>query len=170
MNWEDKLVALFVFINTTEQETTQQINLWLGDSELRVTREDTSNFVENYTYTEAIGKISALAMECQQLKTRLHVMERALAASSNGIILTDANHPDNPIVYANPAFEKMTGYCAREVIGRNCRFLQGTDRKQAAIAKLRAAVQQEKECHVIIRNYRKEGSFFFERALHSSGV
>lgn len=161
VNWEDKLVALFVFMNTTEQKTTQQINAWLGDSELGLTRENTSDIAENYTYTEAIGKISALVVECQQLKTRLHLMERALAASSNGIILTDANLPDNPIVYANPAFEKMTGYCAREVIGRNCRFLQGTDRKQAAIAKLRAAVQQQKECHVIIRNYRKDGSLFW---------
>ena len=53
--------------------------------------------------------------------------ERAIAASSNSILIADASRPDIPIIYCNPAFEKLTGYSGEEVIGRNCRFLQGPD-------------------------------------------
>ena len=57
--------------------------------------------------------------------------DRAIASSTNGIIITDAGQPDNPIVYVNPAFERLTGYSAEELIGRNCRFLQGPDTEPA---------------------------------------
>ena len=53
--------------------------------------------------------------------------DRALASSTNGIIITDAGQADNPIIYVNPAFERLTGYSAEEAIGRNCRFLQGPE-------------------------------------------
>ncbi len=75
--------------------------------------------------------------------------------------MTDPNQPDNPIIYVNPAFEAITGYSASEVIGRNCRFLQGTDRNQPALSELRTAIQEQRECHVVLRNYRKDGSPFW---------
>ncbi|MHC5748959.1 MAG: PAS domain-containing protein, partial [Nostoc sp.] len=89
----------------------------------------------------------------EQPQVDLHLMERAIAASSNGIILTDPNQADNPIIYVNRAFESITGYCASEVIGRNCRFLQGNDPEQVALQELRSAIQEQRECHVILRNY-----------------
>ena len=89
------------------------------------------------------------------------LLDRAVAASSNGIVITDPNLPDNPIVYANPAFEETTGYPVEEAIGRNCRFLQGEDREQPALRELREAVREGRGCRVVLRNYRKDGTLFF---------
>jgi PAS domain S-box-containing protein len=89
------------------------------------------------------------------------LLDRAVAASSNGIVITDPNLPDNPIVYVNPAFEKTTGYTMKEAIGRNCRFLQGEDRDQPAIEDLRACIREGQECRVVLRNYRRDGTRFW---------
>jgi PAS domain S-box-containing protein len=66
-----------------------------------------------------------------------------------------------PIIYINPAFERMTGYEAQEVIGRNCRFLQGEDKDQPALDELREALREGKCCTVILSNYRKDGTLFW---------
>ncbi len=87
--------------------------------------------------------------------------EQALAASRGAIIITDPNEPDNPIVYANPAFERITGYSVEEAVGKNCRFLQGEDRDQPALEELRAAIREGRECQVILRNYKKDGTLFW---------
>ncbi len=89
------------------------------------------------------------------------LLDRAVAASSNGVLITDPNLPDNPIVYVNPAFEKTTGYPMEEVIGRNCRFLQGEDHAQPALEELRAAIREERECRAVLKNYRKDGTPFW---------
>jgi PAS domain S-box-containing protein len=89
------------------------------------------------------------------------MLDRAVAASSNGILITDPNLPDNPIVYVNPAFVKTTGYSMEEAIGRNCRFLQGEDRGQPALEELRVAIREGRGCQVVLRNYRKDGTLFW---------
>ena len=89
------------------------------------------------------------------------LLDRAVAASSNGIVITDPRLPDDPIVYVNPAFEKTTGYPMEEVIGRNCRFLQGEDRDQPALEELRACLGEGQECRVVLRNYRRDGTRFW---------
>ena len=89
------------------------------------------------------------------------LLDRAVAASSNGIVITDPKVPDNPIVYVNPAFEEISGYTAEEVRGRNCRFLQGGYHEQPALDELREALTQERECRVVLRNYRKDGTPFW---------
>jgi len=89
------------------------------------------------------------------------LLDRAVAASSNGILITDPKLPDNPIVYVNPAFEKISGYAVDEVMGRNCRFLQGAERDQPALDELRAALREGRECRVVLRNYRKDGTLFW---------
>jgi PAS domain S-box-containing protein len=89
------------------------------------------------------------------------LLGRAVAASSNGIVITDAKVPDDPIVYVNPAFEEISGYTADEVLGRNCRFLQADDRKQPALDELREALTEARECRVVLRNYRKDGTLFW---------
>jgi len=89
------------------------------------------------------------------------LLDRAVAASSNGIVITDPKLPDNPIVYVNPAFEKISGYTTDEVRGRNCRFLQADDRDQSALDELRVALREKRECRVVLRNYRKDGTPFW---------
>ena len=89
------------------------------------------------------------------------LLDRAVAASSNGIVITDPKLPDNPIVYVNPAFERISGYGAEEIRGRNCRFLQGDERNQPALDELRAALRGERECRVVLRNYHKGGALFW---------
>lgn len=66
-----------------------------------------------------------------------------------------------PIVYANPAFSLITGYSLEEVLGRNCSFLQGTDREQPAISKIRDALRDKSPFEGVLRNYRKDGSLFY---------
>ncbi|MGC1246278.1 MAG: PAS domain S-box protein, partial [Spirulinaceae cyanobacterium] len=99
--------------------------------------------------------------ERKQKEERLRVLERAITASNNGIVISDATQKELPIVYLNPAFERITGYSAQEVIGKNCRFLQGKETDQEALEELRGALREGKECNVVLRNYRKDGSLFW---------
>lgn len=92
---------------------------------------------------------------------KLLLLERAVTASTNSIVITDPNLPDNPLVFVNPAFESTTGYTAGEALGRNCRFLQGEDWDQPAIGELRTAVSGGRHCTVVLRNYHKDGTLFW---------
>jgi PAS domain S-box-containing protein len=92
---------------------------------------------------------------------KLRLLERAVTASTNSVVITDPNQPDDPIVYVNPAFERTTGYAAEEVLGHNCRFLQRDDRAQPALEELKAAVCEGRDCTVVLRNYRKDGTQFW---------
>jgi two-component system cell cycle response regulator len=93
------------------------------------------------------------------------VMYRRLVETSpEGIVLVDAQNPVNPVTYANPAFEAMTGYPLDELIGRNLRILQGDDREQDARHRLRDALARGEPCRVLLRNYRKDGSLFWNEA------
>lgn len=87
--------------------------------------------------------------------------DRALAATSCGIVISDARQPHNPIIYCNPAFEKITGYSQDEVIGRNCRFLQGVDTDPQAVKTIRKAIRTGQECQLVLKNYRKDGTLFW---------
>jgi PAS domain S-box-containing protein len=92
---------------------------------------------------------------------KLRLLERAVTASTNSIVITDPNQPDDPLVYVNPSFVKTTGYTAEEALGRNCRFLQREDREQPALRELRAAVHEGRHRTVVLRNYRKDGTLFW---------
>ncbi|MGR9046643.1 MAG: PAS domain-containing protein [Gammaproteobacteria bacterium] len=81
----------------------------------------------------------------------------------NGVTLADPDLEDMPIVYANKAFENMTGYSQQEIIGRNCRFLQGTDRDQEARHQITQAIENNNEVVVTLRNYKKNGELFYNR-------
>lgn len=93
----------------------------------------------------------------------------AVAASDLAIVLTDVNQPDNPLVYANAAFERLTGYSADEVVGRNLRFMQGADTATHAVEEMRAAVREGRELSLDILNYRKDGRAFWN-AVYMSPV
>ncbi|WP_324028153.1 PAS domain S-box protein [Maribacter sp. BPC-D8] len=91
----------------------------------------------------------------------LYVRNRALAVTANGIIICDARKKDFPIIYGNEAFTKTTGYEQEDFIGKNCRFLQGEDKGQPEIQLMSDAVKKGIECRVVLRNYRKDGSLFW---------
>jgi PAS domain S-box-containing protein len=92
-----------------------------------------------------------------------YVLTQILDACVNGVTLSDPDLPDNPIVYANKAFEQISGYSQEEIVGRNCRFLQGKDHDQEELQKIRDALQKREACTVTLRNYRKNGEMFLNR-------
>ena len=93
----------------------------------------------------------------------------AIRATRMSMIITDPRKPDNPIVFANDSFLRLTGYAREEVIGRNCRFLQGPDTDPVAIDEVRAAVADGSDISIDLLNYRKDGSTFWN-ALYLSPV
>jgi PAS domain S-box-containing protein len=103
----------------------------------------------------------------KQAEAQLHLLEQAIVGSNSGIVVVNATQPDQPLTYVNPCFERMTGYSAAEVIGRNCRLLQGSDTNQPGLTELRSALQEGSACQVVVRNYRKDGSLFWNE-LHIS--
>jgi diguanylate cyclase (GGDEF)-like protein/PAS domain S-box-containing protein len=86
---------------------------------------------------------------------------RLLDTSPDGVVLVDAQTPDQPVVYANPAFQALTGYSTEELVGRNLRMLQADDREQDGRHRLREALGKGESCRVLLRNYRKDGTLFW---------
>lgn len=84
-----------------------------------------------------------------------------LDASPSAVTIVDVSQPHQPAIYVNRAFEEETGYLAKEVIGRNLNFLQGDDRDQPGRLTIREAIQQGQSCTVVLRDYRKDGSIFW---------
>ncbi len=97
-------------------------------------------------------------------------LRHQLDALNTAVVVVDIRSGEMPIVYVNKRFEQMTGYRAEEAVGRNCRFLQGEDRDQPGIVKLRQAIALRQSCHVVLRNYRKDGSPFHNELLISPVV
>jgi len=101
------------------------------------------------------------ALEKQRTEEALRLRQRAIEASSNGITIVDITRPDNPIVYTNPAFEQISGYSSGEAAGRNPRFLSRDDGEQMGLEEMRAALREQREGHAVLRNYRKDGTLFW---------
>ncbi|NJK63747.1 MAG: PAS domain-containing protein [Synechococcaceae cyanobacterium SM2_3_1] len=110
-----------------------------------------------------MGGIFADITARKQVETRLHLLQEAVAASNVAMVIADARAVDYPVIYVNPAFEQLTGYTSLEVLGKNCRILQGSDTDQPELVELRLALQQQRGCQVTLRNYRKDGSLFWNR-------
>jgi PAS domain S-box-containing protein len=89
------------------------------------------------------------------------VLSAILDECVNGVTLADPDLPDSPIVYANKAFERLTGYSQEEIIGHNCRFLQGDDREQPERYQIVEAMNNRQPVEVTLRNYRKDGKLFY---------
>jgi PAS domain S-box-containing protein len=125
----------------------------------------------DYLLKDRLGRLGAAvarALELRRVKREKKVAERmaylrdrAIEACSQGVVIADALAPDMPVVYANRAFETITGYRRDEVVGRNCRFLQGPETDPAAVAAVRKALQTGRACAVDLFNYRKDGTCFW---------
>lgn len=99
----------------------------------------------------------------KEAEKNLFLKDRALESAANAILIVDATQKNMPIIYANEAFEKMTGYTKEEVSGENCRFLQKDDRQQQEIELLRKAIDRGISCEVELRNYKKDGTLFWNQ-------
>ena len=91
------------------------------------------------------------------------ILTQILDGSVNGITLSDPDKEDNPIVYCNKAFEKITGYSKEETVGRNCRFLHEQEKDQAELQLIRDAIKNATPIEVTLRNFRKNGELFYNR-------
>jgi len=95
------------------------------------------------------------------------VLSKILDSCVNGVSLADPDQEDMPLVYVNKAFETITGYTLAEVVGKNCRFLQGKEHDQAEVDKLREAIKNKKSVEVTLHNYRKNGELFYNHLVMS---
>jgi len=93
------------------------------------------------------------------------VFRAVIDAAPEGIVVCAAAGADQPVVYANAAFERLTGYAARELIGTDLRRLQGTDREQEGRTRLRQALNQGAATRALLRNYRKDGTQFWNEVF-----
>lgn len=91
------------------------------------------------------------------------VLSAILDECVNGVTLADPDFEDSPIIYANKAFERLTGYSQEEIIGHNCRFLQGEDKDQVGRTQIAEAMKKHEAVEVTLRNYKKDGTLFHNR-------
>ncbi|TDQ82008.1 PAS domain S-box-containing protein [Dongia mobilis] len=96
-----------------------------------------------------------------ELAQRNEVLATAVGAVTSGIVICDATQPGYPVTFANQAFTRITGYAPDEIIGRNCRILQGRDTDREALDRLRRALSQQRAINITLRNYRKDGRTFW---------
>jgi PAS domain S-box-containing protein len=101
--------------------------------------------------------------ESRRREERLRLFGRAVEATAHGVTVADVRVEDEPIVYANTGFTEMTGYTMGEVLGRNCRFMQGENTDQSTVDTLRHAIDAGEPASVDILNYRKDGTPFWNR-------
>ncbi|MBC8998593.1 diguanylate cyclase [Pseudomonas sp. N40(2020)] len=91
----------------------------------------------------------------------IEILKQAVMDSRDGITISDNCRDDNPLIFVNPAFERMTCYSLEESININCRYLQGDDREQPELEVVHHAIANGEYCLVVLRNYRKDGTMFW---------
>jgi PAS domain S-box-containing protein len=106
------------------------------------------------------GPVS-MPIEDLDVREELRLKSRAMDEAPVGITITDPDRPDNPMIYVNDAFCRLTGYDKAEVVGRNCRFLQGDESDPSAVAEMREAIEAEEAVSVELLNYRADGEPFW---------
>ncbi|KJK07386.1 MULTISPECIES: PAS domain-containing protein [Pseudomonas] len=89
------------------------------------------------------------------------LLQLMVDSSNDGIVVAEQEGNDSILIYTNPAFERLTGYATDDILYQDCRFLQGQDHNQPGIAAIREAIRQGRHCCQVLRNYRKDGSLFW---------
>ncbi len=101
------------------------------------------------------------AVARREAEASLQLRTRAIEASSNGIIIADMSLPGAPIIYVNPAFERITGYAKEELLGQEAYFLLSNDRNQKGVVDIRSAMRLGREGYAVVRNYRRDGTLLW---------
>ncbi|WP_304526019.1 PAS domain-containing protein [Halomonas sp. I5-271120] len=89
------------------------------------------------------------------------LLERIIDASEDGIVVAEREGEEHILIYVNQGFERLTGYSTDEILYRDCRFLQNDDRDQPGLARIRDAMIEDRPCREILRNYKKDGTLFY---------
>ena len=97
----------------------------------------------------------------EQGPINLELLKKAVDASNDGIVIAEQEGDDNILIYVNKAFERLTGYTADEILYQDCRFLQTGDREQEGLQEVRAAIKEGRSTRVVLRNYHKDGTMFW---------
>jgi PAS domain S-box-containing protein len=154
----DRLTA----VQTGERSLTRT-EAWLtADDGRTLPVELTATHVE-WMDEPAVALVGREISERKEYESDLELKNRAIDEAPIGITIADASKPDNPLIYVNDEFERLTGYRGDEVLDRNCRFLQGEDTREEPVAEMREAIAADEPVTVEVRNYRKDGTEFWNR-------
>ncbi len=146
-------------VKLVASELPKRIELWLGGRGLAEALPAPPN-----ARVSVLASFEELDAQLVRLKgEELRLRDRAMGVAAEGIVISDPNQPDNPLVYVNDGFERLTGYSRQEVLGRNCRFLQGHATDPAALEQIRECIRERRDCLVELLNYRKDGTPFWNR-------
>ncbi len=121
-----------------------------------------SHFDESAHLADLIQQVAELQAELARLRAQNRFLLAAVNEMASGMIVTDAE-PDYPIIFANRAFSTITGYAPDEILGRNCRFLQGPQTDRAVVARVREAIAAARPIYTRLLNYRKDGQPFWNQ-------
>lgn len=121
-----------------------------------------SHFDESAHLADLIQQVAELQAELARLRAQNRFLLAAVNEMASGMIVTDAE-PDYPIIFVNRAFSAITGYAPDEILGRNCRFLQGPQTDRAVVARIREAIAAARPIHARLLNYRKDGQPFWNQ-------
>ncbi|MBD3612656.1 MAG: PAS domain-containing protein, partial [Hydrogenovibrio crunogenus] len=94
-------------------------------------------------------------------KLRYATLLQLVENAQDGIVVAEKEDHDTILIYVNPAFEKLTGYSADEILYQDCRFLQGSDTEPDAVKTIRSAIDTAKPVRTVLKNYRKDGTSFW---------
>ncbi len=150
------------FLSITNQQFNENITIQFitknkSHIDFEISFKDKITYLGNTYYILSARNI----IEKKKIETQFSLLQTAIDTSFIPIIITDANSIDNPIIYVNKAFEDLTGYSACEVLNLNPRFLYKNDKYQENLEIIRRAIREVNYCKTIVRNYKKDGSLFW---------
>lgn len=118
--------------------------------------------IEDGNVVQLVGARRDISAQVER-ERKLRVRNRGMETAPVGITISDPTQPDNPMIYVNEFYEEMTGYSKEYAVGRNCRFLQGEDTASEPVDAMREAIDNREPVSVELRNYRKDGTEFWNR-------
>lgn len=152
-------------IETVYEEMIPQAKAdeWTGTTVYQRKDGTTVSVQHSLSYTSEDTMVCTISENDTEVREALSLREQAMDEAPIGITITDPHQADNPIIYANDKFVELTGYPRDEIMGRNCRFLQGDETQCEPVEQMRQAIDVKEPVRVVLRNYRKDGELFWNR-------